>query len=74
MVKALAQEMMKLLKGKQVEQQPDNMHHSFAHFIGSQSIVSSSISSHFHTCYDVQNSYVGSWIVDIGASDHMTLI
>jgi len=72
MVQALAQEMMKFFKGKQVEQQPDNMPPSFAHFAGSQSIVSSSVSSHLDTCCAMQNSYDGSWIVDTGASDHMT--
>jgi len=46
--------------------------HSFAHFIGNHSTVSSSISSHLDICCAVQNSYVGSWIVDPDASDHMT--
>ena len=68
MVQALAQEIMQLLKGKQVEQQSDNMH-SFAHLAGN---ISSSISFHFDKCCDMQNSYVGSWIVGTGASNHMT--
>jgi len=73
MVQALAQEMMKFFKDKHVEQQPDHVSpSSFAQFAGSHSIASSSASSHLDTCCAVQHSYVGSWIVDTGASDHMT--
>jgi len=66
LLQALAQEMMKLLKGKQVEQNPDNLH-SYAYFIGKYSI-----NSHSNIWYAVSNSYSGSWMVDKGESGHMT--
>jgi len=71
LVQALAQEMMKFMKGKQGEQQHDHLQ-SFAHFAGSLSTGFSSISSHSDTSCAVQHSYSNSWIVDTGASDHMT--
>ena len=63
LVQALAQEMMKIMKMKgNAEHQ-----HSFAHFAG---IAGSN--SYSNISCAVQSSHHGSWIVDTGASDHMT--
>jgi len=51
---------------KQGEQQHDNLH-SYAHSAGKQSDP-----SHSNICCAVSHSYGGSWIIDTGASDHMT--
>ena len=67
LIQAVAQEMMKIMKGKNTAaHQFDNMQ-SFAHFAG---MINKS--SHSGTCYAVQSDSHGSWIVDTGASDHMT--
>lgn len=66
MLQALAQEMMKLMKGKQsAEQQPSHLS-AYAQFAGIPPI-----SSLTNVCCAV-HSIIGSWIVDTRASDHMT--
>ena len=66
LIQALAQEMMKLIKGKQSEEQQQNSMNAYAHFAGT-----APISSQSNVCC-AKNNDVGSWIVDTGASDHMT--
>ena len=66
MVQALAQEMMKLLKGKGIPETSSDVP-SFAHFAGM-----TSTGSHSAIYCAVSHSHGGSWIVDTGASDHMT--
>ena len=56
LLQALAQDMMKLMKGKQVDQQQDHLH-SYAHFAGTHSITSP---SHFRICFVVSHNYNGS--------------
>ena len=65
-IQAVAQEMMKLMKGKSIDQKPENMS-SYAHFVG---IVSTS--PHSNVCNAMRNNDSVSWIVDTRASDHMT--
>jgi len=71
LVQLLAQEMMKLMKGNQVEPSPDSQQ-SFAHFAGITSVTSTSYAPHSSSCSAMQHNYCGSWIIDTGASDHMT--
>ena len=59
LVQALAQEMMKFMKGKQVEQEPNHLR-SYAYFTGIITSTSpNSISSHFDTCCAMQINYGG---------------
>lgn len=67
MLKALSQEMMKMMKGSPTVIQQSEGTQSYAHFAGKDLI-----SSHSSICCAVPNSCLGSWIVDSGASDHMT--
>ena len=64
LVQALAQEMMRLVKGQQGTGVQHNDTGAFAHFAG--------ISSHSPISCAVLNGAQGSWIIDTGASDHMT--
>ena len=52
LVQVLAQEMIKLMKGKQGEQSYDNQQ-SFAHFSGTTSVISNSYAAHSRSwiCY-----------------------
>ena len=65
MVQALAQEMMKLMKGKQAANSQDEGFSAYAHFAGI-------VSPHCSICFAVPNNCSSSWIVDTGASDHIT--
>ena len=67
MVQAIAKEMLKLMKGKGTTEVSAEQLNSFAHFAG---MVGNS--SHSNICCTVNNSPCGSWIVDTGASDHMS--
>ena len=67
MVQAIAQEMLKLMKGKGLVEASAEHLNSFAHFAGMIGKGSRS-----NICCTVNNSPCGSWIVDTGASDHMT--
>jgi len=70
-LQALAQEMMKLLKGKTSVDQSDPSTTAYAHFACIAPSTFDSISSQTGVCCAVHNAN-GSWIVDTGASDHMT--
>jgi len=73
----VAQEMMKWMQGKQSKQgaddhsspssQSDGNQISYAHFAGI-----TLAGSHSSACCSVSQACSGSWIVDTGASDHMT--
>jgi len=66
LIQALAKEMMKIMKGKQ-STEPQTSHMSaYAQFAGTVPMSSQSIA-----CSAVHNN-LDSWIVDTGASDHMT--
>jgi len=67
-MQALAQEMMKLMKKTGGDQQHDSVN-SFAHFAGKATV---SIGSHLSVCNAVFSDGTSSWIIDTGASDHMT--
>ena len=58
--------MMKLMKGKPVDQKPEAMG-SYDHFAGTVSI-----SPHSSACNAVRNSDSVPWVIDIGASDQKT--
>jgi len=58
------------MKGKGIEEASSDHLSSFAHFAGMPRI--SSNDHHSDTCCVMTNSQCGSWIVDTGASDHMT--
>ena len=66
-IHALAQEMMKLMKGNQTVDQSSGGQNSFTNFTG---LVTTS--SHSSICCAVTHNCSGSWIVDTRASDHMT--
>jgi len=65
MVQALAQEMMKFMKGKQIATSKGEGFSAYAHF-------ASIVSPHSSICFAVPNNCSSSWIVDTGASDHIT--
>ena len=69
LVQALAQEMLKLMKGS--SEQQASRPQSYAHFAGMAKSKSYPTTHSSIECL-VKNSYYGSWIVDTGASDHMT--
>jgi len=64
---------MKWMKGKSGADSSSSSSHldgsqsAFAHFASSKPM-----SSHSVTCCSVPNNCSGSWIIDIGGSDHMT--
>jgi len=66
LVQALAQEMMRLVKGQTGMDMHSSNHNAFAHFAGMTFTGSRSPTS----CV-VLNTILGSWIIDTGASDHM---
>ena len=66
LVQALALEMMKYMKGKHASENHYDNAHSFAHF----AVMINR--SYFGKCCAVNLNCHGSWIVDTGASDHMT--
>jgi len=70
-LQALAQEMMKLMKGNQPAEQTDHTNASYAHFAGIFSCKPDSISSQSSICC-VVHSDSGSWILDTGASVRTT--
>jgi len=67
LVQALAQEMMKLVKGKQGMDMPSADSNAYAHFAG---MVSTDPQSSISCA--VLKGVLSSWIINTGASDHMT--
>jgi len=59
--------MMRLVKGKQGMEAEIGESNAFAHFASM-----APINTHSDISYHVLNGAIGSWMVDTGASDHMT--